>query len=228
MPEPSSSTQTGDAPAQTVTPLDQCSATQRRLLETLLHNPSGMYAHELVAALGVTATAVRQHLAALERAGLISSESVASGRGRPRHYYGLTRAGREAFPRRYDALAASMVTELAQQLGDDQLPRAMRRMGRRTAKDLGQPASLSVSGVAEVMLQLGYAAHGETAADGSDEIVAMNCVFHRLAQEQPAVCEFDLEFMRTATGRSVEHRQCMVRGDTCCRFKFSSTEKQGE
>ena len=75
------------------------------------------------------------------------------------------------------------------------------------------------------MKDLGYEAESRTGARQGEEIVALNCVFHRLAERYPAVCEFDLGFMEAATGRRVEHRECMVRGGHCCRFGFLARTK---
>lgn len=214
-----------NATASTVLPQGQYCDSQRKLLGLLLHNPEGMAVEDLVPPLQVTVSAVRQHLAVLERDGMLVRQSVVSGRGRPRHYYALSAAGREAFPRRYDALAMSMMAELAEQLGEAELPGAMQRMGRRTAAQLGGAGALSVAQLADALQQLGYAAHRQVQADGAEAVVAMNCVFHRLAQQHSAVCEFDLELMRTATGLQVEHQQCMAGGGACCRFRFSNDQE---
>lgn len=203
------------APRDSASPLELHGDTQRTLLEALLHHPDGLTVEQLVGKSGVTANAVRQHLAALERDGFVGYEARPAPRGRPRHVYRLSERGQEAFPRRYKELAEAVIGELGEHLSGEALRGAMRRMGGRAAASLaGEPAS--VPATARVMKQLGYEA---TATQGG-EIVARNCVFHQLAREFPAVCEFDLGFMETATGRKVEHRECIVRGGACCRFRF--------
>jgi len=204
--------------------LDQCGPTQRRLLEALLQRPRGLSVGGLTDALGITANAVRQHLTALEGAGFVRHEAVPAGRGRPQFVYHLSERGREAFPRRYRELAEIVLGELAGHLGESALKGAMRRMGVKAAEALGgEPASLPAT--AQVMKQLGYEATVRKSPRDGEEIVARNCVFHRLAAQQSAVCQFDLGFLEAATGRKVEHRECMVRGGTCCRFGFTARRK---
>ena len=202
--------------ATATTPLDQRGDTQRALLESLLHHPAGLTVEQLVNKVGVTANAVRQHLAALESEGFVVYEVRPVPRGRPQHAYRLSDRGQEAFPRRYKELAEVVIEELGEHLQAPALVRAMRRMGKRAAEGLGADR-VPVQDTAKLMDRLGY----EATATSASEIVAMNCVFHQLARRFPAVCEFDLGFMEAATGRKVEHRECMVRGGACCRFRFS-------
>lgn len=205
----------GSALTERATPLEQRGDTQRRLMQALLHQVAGLTVDELVEGLGITANAVRQHLTALEREAFVRFEARPAPRGRPQHVWRLTERGQEAFPRRYKELAEVVLAELGEHVQGAALNRAMRRMGARAA-EASASGELPVAATARVMKQLGY----EAAASGPNEIVARNCVFHQLARQFPAVCEFDLGFMESATGRKVEHGECMVRGGAVCRFKF--------
>jgi predicted ArsR family transcriptional regulator len=53
-------------------------------------------------------------------------------------------------------------------------------------------------------------------------VEAYNCVFHALARAHPEVCRFDLAFMEAASGRPVQHLECLVRGGHACRFRLGS------
>lgn len=207
-------------------PLEHRGDTQRRLLETLQRFPAGRSVENLTADLGVTANAVRQHLAVLERDGLVSHEAVPAPRGRPQFLYQLTEQGQEIFPRRYRELAEVVLAELAGTVGNEALDRTMRRMGERAAQSANL-SQASAATTARLMQQLGYDAKARTSAAGGDEIVAHNCVFHRLALRYPAVCQFDLGFMAAATGRRIEHRECMLRGGTVCRFGLTGPRDAG-
>jgi predicted ArsR family transcriptional regulator len=200
-------------------PIEHRGDTQRKLLETLQRFPGGRSVESLTADLGVTANAVRQHLTALERDGLVCHEAVPAPRGRPQFLYQLTQQGQEIFPRRYRELAEAVLAELADTLGPEALDRAMRRMGANAAK-AANLVEVSPAVTGRVMQQLGYDARARSSAENGDEIVARNCVFHHLAQHRSAVCQFDLGFMEAATGRAVEHRECMLRGNAVCRFGF--------
>jgi predicted ArsR family transcriptional regulator len=205
-------------------PIEHRGDTQRRLLETLQRFPAGRSVESLTADLGVTANAVRQHLTALERDGLVCHEAVPAPRGRPQFLYQLTQQGQEIFPRRYRELAVAVLAELAETLGPEALDRAMRRMGEHAAEAAGL-AGVSVPVTGRVMQQLGYDAKARSSTESGEEIVARNCVFHKVAERYPAVCQFDLGFMEAATGRGVEHRECMVRGNSVCRFAFVGPRK---
>jgi predicted ArsR family transcriptional regulator len=200
--------------------IDQRGVTQRRLLEALQKNPEGLSVDSLTLDLGITANAVRQHLTALQRDRLVIHEVAPQARGRPQYLYHLSELGQEAFPRRYRELAEAVLSELGEHLGNTALVQAMRRMGERAAQT-ANARHLSVAATARIMQQLGYEAEARTSASDGEEIIAHNCVFHRLAARFPAVCEFDLGFMEAATGSKVEHRECMVRGGSVCRFKLN-------
>ena len=77
---------------------------------------------------------------------------------------------------------------------------------------------MTVAAIAALMRDLGYEAH---LADGAeDEVEAHNCVFHDLAMRDPAICAVDLALLGSLSGRSVDHRSCMARGERSCRFAF--------
>jgi predicted ArsR family transcriptional regulator len=200
--------------------VDERGVTQRRLLEALQKNPAGRSVESLTVDLGITATAVRQHLAVLERDALVAHAAAPAPRGRPQFLYQLTERGQEAFPRRYRELAETVLSELGELLGNKALARTMRRMGSRAAQ-AENVKHAAVKATAGIMRQLGYDAEAMTDSKHGDEIVARNCVFHRLAERFPAVCEFDLGFIKSATGRKVEHSECMVRGGHVCRFRLN-------
>lgn len=196
--------------------------TQQRLLRTLLRAPDGMSVERLTKALGVTHNAIRTHLSTLQRDGVVNRVGQRPTGGRPEFLYILSPAGRESFPRRYRQIAENLISEVGDTLGHGTLEKVMRRMGTKAGKrQLSQGKSkVSVRDTALAMKQLGYEASARRSNAGDDEIVARNCVFHELAENYPAVCEFDLAFLETAVGRPVEHRECMIRGGKVCRFGF--------
>jgi predicted ArsR family transcriptional regulator len=83
-------------------------------------------------------------------------------------------------------------------------------------------ADEAISLIAGVMRELGYESHSIKGEAGT-EIEAHNCVFHDLAMADPAICEVDLALLRSLSGKAVEHRRCMARGERSCRFAFKPT-----
>lgn len=193
--------------------------TQQDLLAALLYQPGGMSIDELASHLAVTRTAIRQHLAALERDALVlRGETRPTGR-RPEQLYQLSPRGRELFPRQYQLLADLLLGEVAGLIGQDALLRLMRGLGRKLAAEMEHQV-VDESRIAAHMKQAGYEAELILRSSGEPEIVAHNCVFHHLAATHPEVCELDLALIGELGGGEVEHLECMVRQGQVCRFRL--------
>jgi predicted ArsR family transcriptional regulator len=207
--------------------LEGLGRTQQDLLNALLHQAGGMSIDELAEHLAVTRTAIRQHLAALERDGLVlRGETRPTGR-RPEQLYRLTDHAREQFPRQYQLLASALIDEVAEIIGPEALATLMRSLGRKLARDREQEVVDEVK-IVEHMNQAGYEAEVFFRSSGDAQIVAHNCVFHRLAAAHPVVCELDLALIGTLGGGEVEHTECMVRGGHVCRFKLQPVKSVPE
>jgi predicted ArsR family transcriptional regulator len=193
--------------------------TQHRLLVALRGAPGGLGVEALSQALGITVTAVRQHLVALERDGLVARTSVPQARGRPAHAYTLTTSARETFTRQYPWFSALLLGSLRDALGVAGLKAKLHALGREAAgaAPKSAPFEQRVQALSSRMTELGY----EATVEGSPrapEITAHNCVFHQLAEANPEVCSFDLGLMSEAAGAKVSHEECLVRGGAVCRF----------
>jgi predicted ArsR family transcriptional regulator len=92
----------------------------------LLKREGPVSSEALAARLGVTAMAVRQHLAGLEVAGLARSESPPSGRGRPAKLWQATGTADAHFPDSHAALAADLLVQMKKAFGDEGLDRLLR------------------------------------------------------------------------------------------------------
>jgi predicted ArsR family transcriptional regulator len=201
--------------------IEPLGATQRALLRALLHNQPGLTIDALGDTLAISRNAVRQHIAALERDGLLARGATQPTGGRPEQLYVLTDLGRERFPRQYTWLSEVMLRTLRDQLGPEGLAASMEAMGRAVADDMlaaapDTPLATRIATLNQTMGELGY----DTLPPEPAAIEARNCVFHKLAAEIPEVCRFDIALASQATGREVEHQACMVRGDPVCRFYF--------
>ncbi|MDQ0465601.1 putative ArsR family transcriptional regulator [Caulobacter ginsengisoli] len=196
---------------------------QQALLHLLLERKQGLTVDQMAAALGITRTAVREHVAALERDRLIApGQALPSTGGRPGRRYVLTPRGHALFPKQYDLMARLLLESLARQLGGGPAVEAeLAELGARLAADLkgrigGATLAERAGATALLMRELGYEA---TAGGGeTPEIEAFNCVYHELAQKDRAVCALDLALIGGLAEAEVEHRACMARGDDSCRF----------
>lgn len=200
---------------------------QQQLLTLLLQNKEGFTVEGLSKRLGITDNAVRQHLTALERDGIVVKGAMQSTGGRPEQLFGLTTAGHELFPRHYSWFADLLISSLREEQGTEALRERLEGMGKAVgrqvatrlagAKDKAERVRL----LSEIMRELGYQSGSVTMANEKlPAIEAANCVFHSLAQRYPEVCYFDLAMMSEVVGSDVIHDECMVRGGNVCRFKF--------
>jgi predicted ArsR family transcriptional regulator len=141
----------------------------------------------------------------------------------------LLPAGRELFPRNYALVATSVLERLYTTTGKAGVQALLGEIGR----ELGAAAAERIAtasdeetarALADQLDALGYEAQA-VQRDGETQVEAYNCVFHALAKAHPDVCRFDLAFMEAATGRPVQHLECLVRGGHACRFRLGARTK---
>ena len=204
------------------------SSTRESLMRELLHcKVEGLTLDELGGRLGITRTAVQQHVIALERDGFVTVIGQRSTGGRPSRAYGLTEAGKEAFPRQYDLLALGMLESVRDELGDEAVESLLRRMADAMSTDRlagleGLPAEKRVEAVVEIMNQLGYDASMDPDGRG---ISATNCIYHKLASKTRAVCRFDTRLLSNLLGEGVKLTHCMADGQRTCTFRESQNHE---
>ncbi|GAB2626293.1 helix-turn-helix transcriptional regulator [Novilysobacter erysipheiresistens] len=207
--------------------LRQFGSSRQKLLRVLLQAPQGSTVGQICDALRLTHNAVRQHLAALISMGLVAHGHSRATGGRPQACYLLTAAGRDLFPRNYDLIAGKVIEHLLASAGPAKVQELLAVMGRELGSaaaaatvdggDAGDDA-VAIS-LADQLEALGYEAQAVRHGDEL-QVEAHNCVFHALAQQHPEVCHFDLAFMQAASGRPIQHMECLVRGGRACRFRI--------
>src|SRR5690606_11552515 len=153
---------------------------RKRLLRHLLRNRTGATVKELTNVLGVTRTAVRQHIAALTREGLVAPGAVLPSGGRPKRLLSLTAAGREAVPRNYAWFGELLVDAVERERDAAGLRTRMTRiaaavLARARAHGASTEGPRSVERLAALMDELGYDAHVAKDADGGRAIEADHC-----------------------------------------------------
>ncbi len=198
--------------------LDSFSARQRQLLELLLERKEGMTLEALAHELGISKSAVRQHLATLERSGYVTQKGLLRTGGRPSPLYVLTDRGNHLFPKQYAWFAEVLLDHLFEQLGAQEVERRLYRLGQQVAASLsgrlaGKRGRERLEAIVALMRELGYEARLE-----GEEIVAKNCVYHDLARRHREDCAFDLGLLDGLLERRALQEECMVRGGTACRF----------
>ena len=203
--------------------LSQFGDTRQRLLRQLLLALEGAGVEELCERLHLSHNAVRQHLTPLIVRGLVERIEPRATGGRPQARYALTASGRELFPRNYGAIAAALISQLLERMGEAEVGAMLQELGSTVAATQASMRAESGEALARALAQrldaLGYEAL--PARHGDDwQVEAFNCVFHALAKQHPQVCQFDIAYMEATTGRRVHHMECMVRGGQVCRFRL--------
>lgn len=90
---------------------------------------------ELAAALKVTGNAVRSHLTALERDGLIRRGGTRPGPRRPAVTYEISPEGDQLFPKAYGPILRDLLDVLAAELPARRLETVLRTVGHRLARN---------------------------------------------------------------------------------------------
>lgn len=203
---------------------------QQSLLTVLLHHREGLTIDELSGKLDISRNAVNQHLANLIGSGFIQSTLLDSTGGRPSKVFTLTPSGLELFPRHYAFLARVLLSWLEKNLGPQALETCLKELGEQFAQEFTnrvnkqQSQTGKVNETTIILRELGYDANVTINTGHYAEIVANNCVFHKLAQECHGVCTLDLSLMTSLLNADIEHKKCIAKGGEHCCFAIQMTK----
>src|SRR5580658_11127613 len=84
-------------------------STTRRAILLTIKKQGEARADELASILGITPSAIRQHLAALLGEGLVSIREQRGSAGRPKHVYSVTPEAEGLFPKTYGELTCELL-----------------------------------------------------------------------------------------------------------------------
>lgn len=193
-----------------------------QIMEYLRRNSSATI-KELERVLGVTPTAVRQHLNGLQAAGYVERSTANAGVGRPYHIYSATEESHKLFACHCDDLALTMLEEMFEMVGPDNVSHLLQRVSGRLANRYGDavksPVLLNrVQEMAGVLGRLGVLT--DVLPQDNDTIIlkTYNCPYHELAQEHRQICDMDQEMMQQVLGHDVALGDCLMDGHGGCSF----------
>lgn len=212
-------------------------STRTQLLHMLKFSGS-LQVSEMAERLGITEMAVRRHLHAMERDGLVGTTLVRQAMGRPSHMYSLTEKAQGLFPNNYHGLALDLLEEVEAELKD---AHAVKRIfDRRKAKlvrryqDRIRSGNLreKVRSLAEIQNESGYMAEwegGTGEADGAFILDEYNCPISHVAVRYEHACQSELELFRELLDADVERVECIAKDGCRCRYliRVRDGEKQG-
>src|ERR1700737_3767921 len=150
------------------------STTRRAILLTIKKRGEAR-AEDLAGALGITPSAVRQHLSGLLGEGLVAVREQRGGPGRPKFFYSVTASAEPLFPKAYGGLT----NELLEYLDDEQPDlvdrvfdrRRERRVEAARARLAGKSFPARVAELSRILDEDGYLADVERGPDGVWRIV---------------------------------------------------------
>lgn len=190
--------------------------TRGRIIDLVRRSPTT--ATEIAEQLELTYNAVRAHLAALERDGLIRRAGLQRGGTRPSALYELAPGVDDALSRAYMPFASQLVRALAERLPEQDLAETMRDVGRRLAGEWPRPRGPLMQRVeaASILLQELGAPNELERTNGTVRIRGFGCMLAAAVNGQPHVCRAMESLFQELLGTPV--RECCDRGDRprCC------------
>jgi DeoR family suf operon transcriptional repressor len=209
--------------------IESIPASRRALLDALKRRGEARV-DELAGALGVTVSAVRQHLAALQAEGWILHREVRAGPGRPHHLYRLSPEGDRLFPRAYAAITIDLLAEAEAE--DPEIVermferRRVRRVERAQERLEGKSLPECVYELTRILDEDGYLAEAIDLPDGKFRIVEHNCAILAVASKYGTACGTELEFIREVLpDAKVERVAHLLAGGHVCAYEVSSAKR---
>ena len=196
--------------------------TQVRILGLLRRSRQSITS--LADALGLTDNAVRMHIAALHRDGIV--DQVGTERdtgGKPARLYGLTPEGEELFPKAYALVLGKLVEEIVRTQGRARAVELLRAVGAQAAgaAPRGANPKRRMEAAAQAFRDLGADAEVEKAGKGW-RLQAYGCPLSAVTAGHPELCELGKALVQEVVGEPVT--ECCQRGDhPRCAFEISGT-----
>lgn len=198
------------------------SAGTRRVLEALKAAGEAS-AEELAKTVGVTVSAIRQHLRPLEEEGLVAHHDLRPGPGRPRRRYCLAPAAEALWPKRYGLLANQLLGVIGERdpkLIDDAFDRrAQERIDRAGKRLRGLRLEAQVEELARILDEDGYLAECIEVDADHWLVIEHNCAIVDVASKYRRACSSELAFVRAALPEAtVERVKHMMAGAHVCAY----------
>ena len=183
---------------------------------------------EIANILEITTEGARFHLQKLESNGLVKSESVAEGRGRPKQIWSLTRKGHDRFPDMHAELTINLIHMVRETLGDGAMSQVIathqQKMVTRYQAVMKGKKSLKgrLSALAEIRTREGYMAELEQ-KNGHFIFIENHCPICSAAKICQDFCRAELQTFQSVLGDKVhiERTEHIVSGGRRCAYKIS-------
>ena len=196
--------------------------TRRHIVE-LMRIRGGQTVQDLVAALGLTRTAVISHLGVLLADGFVTRHGLRRGKRRPSVIYQTTRLADSAFPQAYESFAVAVLNALKEN-APSALRAALWRVGEEwVERDRHRVARLKgqarVEATRQILDERGFLPELKR-GDSTYVLREHNCPVLRLATDHPEICDGVHRWMQSLVGVPLIRVQCMRRGDAFSEYHF--------
>lgn len=187
--------------------------------------------------LDVSDVAARQHLAALESAGLVeASTAEPTGRGRPRSLWSLSELATELFPDRHGDLTVELLQALRLTVGEEGIDTLLDVRGAqqlailKPSLDNATTLEAKVSALAQQRSLEGYMARVEAGEAGDLMLIEDHCPICAAATTCQGLCRTEIDLFRAALGPSaaVERTEHLLADGTRCVYRISPAEPQAD
>jgi len=199
----------------------------RRAITKLLKTEGPLDSAKLAERLGLTAMAVRQHLYALQREGLVAAEARPVPIGRPAKFWRLTREADRLFPEAYAELSVALIDSVKDAFGDEGLERVLTSRCARQRMDYGKRIrpgdrlEKRLQELAKVRTEEGYMAEIRSEGEGRYLLIENHCPICAAANACQGFCATELELFRSVLGPgvTVERAEHIISGDHRCVYR---------
>jgi predicted ArsR family transcriptional regulator len=181
---------------------------------------------ELSESLSLTDNAIRAHLAALERDGLVEHVGTLPATRKPNFAYDLTPAGHQFFPKMHAALLGEFLYEIRESGGKKKLQDLMEKVGFRLIekafpgiRDLAPDKR--ISRVLNALKLSGLLAGVEERANYV-VIRGCSCPMSAVVGNHPDICAVAARVLTRVLGREVQER-CDRGGSPRCIFQIAAS-----
>jgi len=171
--------------------------------------------------LGLTTSAVRVHMTALERQRVVRRGGVVRGRSRPAALFELAPDADALLSRAYVPFVATLLRTLDDALAPQQVVALMQQAGRRLASDVGERGGSvgeRVRAACAILNELGARTEVEDAGRGL-AIAGADCPLAAAVRASPAVCRAMESFVAGIVQTRVRE-SCDRAGRARCRFEI--------
>src|SRR5215212_1383111 len=173
---------------------------------------------ELARALGITDNAIRTHVAALERDGVVQQRGVRPTGGKPAYAYEVAPEAERLFTKAYIPVLTQLVAVLEERMAPEELETLLREVGRRLAAGKG-PRSADVQARAEVAATVLTELGGVVDVEQKDGVIALrgySCPLADAVRANPATCRAAESLVAEIVGVPVQERCDKGARPRCC------------